>query len=691
MNLHILNHTNYANRDVQWYATLGDYPEALDVIVNANFKELDGINTTQVVNTDAIGNYLLVTDGQNNILSRWFILDSTKQREHQYLLTLRRDVIADNYVQFTTSTAYITKGYVDDVDSPLMFNDEGVKLNEIKQDELLLRDQFGGNAWYVIYFNNKMFDVIGLEFSGGARFKASFAWTVPSSGDETSLEITVPEGQTIEFINSERYVKLEGGCTFCANFSYDDVNQWKSTSSYESMWKRFKTAKLCVGQTIMGKFYVGVVPASVSYDPEYWSFYGTSTEEIFSMFDVTSMLVLKAPIGMQRLNHKSPYYIYAMPVQNARLKTDDGIVSWNGEMNRSVAFDLGRVYSGSNMVYDIQIIPFCPAAYRYDEDLDVFEFHEADMRVFNCSPIGWNVSLFETTKMLYVTEDSYTGTIPFTGYVPPEDPIDFKLSTTRKYRLNSGNYASTYEFNPAMNKGLEEFKYSVLLKPYQPYIYVAPVFNHDTLYGRDFNDARGLVCGGDYSIAQSSDQWFNYVLTNKNNEAAFNRQITSMEGDVLKSGLSTGASLAGTVGSVALSTALGGPLGAAVALPATLLAAGLNASKIGEQVTDTRNAHELNLRAIAARPDTIKNVSAWTPNAKYWPFIEVYDCTVQEKQALRKKLETDGMTINTIDQPQMFMKNDGKSFIQGELIRCNVIEPHMFNEIASEFAKGVRM
>lgn len=662
MNLHILNHTNYANRDVQWYATLGDYPEALDVIVNANFKELDGINTTQVVNTDAIGNYLLVTDGQNNILSRWFILDSTKQREHQYLLTLRRDVIADNYVQFTTSTAYITKGYVDDVDSPLMFNDEGVKLNEIKQQEILLRDKFGGNAWYVIYLNPKMLNVRGRVFSGDAKMKSSFNWAEAG-------EVIVPVGQSIEFFSDQVYVKISGTAVVKTSFqNHAQTDRWWKIGDFASNATIEITGP---GEVIE----FGINPRG---------------DDSVSASSDDFMLIFTAPTGGIRWDDGSvlPYEILTMPVQSSKYRYKQGeYVDWGAihgteRDNLMVATTLAKQYSGSNMVYDIQIIPYCPIASSYVAGTSY------DLNSMITVSVGYQTTLDPTfafkqqvTVMAPVTNYRYEGELDGPGYVPPEDPIDFKLSTTRKYRLNSGNYASSYDFSPAMNHGIESFKYSVMLQPYKPYVYVAPVYNSNTLYGRDFNDARGLICGGDYSIAQSSNEWFNYILTNKNNEAAFDRQVQSL----LPHGEDVGRSVLTAAAAGALS---GGVPGAIIGATSSAIGSIAGAQ---HRIEDTRAAHDLDMRAIQARGETIKNVSAWTPNAKFWPFIEVYDCTTAEKQALRKKLETDGMTINTIDQPQMFMKNDGKSFIQGELIRCNVIEPHMFNEIASEFAKGVRM
>ena len=70
------------------------------------------------------------------------------------------------------------------------------------------------------------------------------------------------------------------------------------------------------------------------------------------------------------------------------------------------------------------------------------------------------------------------------------------------YRLCSPNYSGLFEFNIAKNGGLSFFNIDCSYKPYQPYIHINP--NFGGLYGQDFNDSRGLICGGDFSLSFSS-------------------------------------------------------------------------------------------------------------------------------------------------------------------------------------------
>ena len=49
------------------------------------------------------------------------------------------------------------------------------------------------------------------------------------------------------------------------------------------------------------------------------------------------------------------------------------------------------------------------------------------------------------------------------------------------------------------------------------------------MYGADYNDVRGLICGGDYSIASITDAWATYQLQNKNYQSVFDRNIQQLE------------------------------------------------------------------------------------------------------------------------------------------------------------------
>lgn len=56
-------------------------------------------------------------------------------------MTLKRDVIADNYNDVVDSPIYLEKGFINDVNDPLLYNSESMNLNQIKQLEIPLKDE----------------------------------------------------------------------------------------------------------------------------------------------------------------------------------------------------------------------------------------------------------------------------------------------------------------------------------------------------------------------------------------------------------------------------------------------------------------------------------------------------------------------------------------------------------------------
>ena len=147
------NYNNYYNRISRKSSTIEDY------IANRNYRETgfvnfnpaDGVSTSHIINWPESWNpdYCLVVDEADNILSRWFIIESTRTRGGQYELTLKRDSIADNFDVVKSAPAYLLKGYVG-IDNPLIFNSEGQQFNQIKTGEYPIKDDTGC-AWIVGY------------------------------------------------------------------------------------------------------------------------------------------------------------------------------------------------------------------------------------------------------------------------------------------------------------------------------------------------------------------------------------------------------------------------------------------------------------------------------------------------------------------------------------------------------------
>ena len=144
---------NYYNRIIKRYDTIEEYPTPLGTQSDCNFVHGDGINSTFTFNKPSNINdtpdYVIVEDYKGN-LSRWFVTNSFKTRDRQDKLDLRRDLIADYYSDIVKySPCLIRKGYVKG-SSPFIYNDEGVKYNKIKKEEILIKDM--SDCSYIIGF-----------------------------------------------------------------------------------------------------------------------------------------------------------------------------------------------------------------------------------------------------------------------------------------------------------------------------------------------------------------------------------------------------------------------------------------------------------------------------------------------------------------------------------------------------------
>ena len=161
MNLLVLKKfNNYFNRKIIKYSSTADYiaaATAYSIVSDYNFNPNDAVRTTVVLGKGDLAaffdfektdtaDYLVcyTTTTVNNVTtetieSRWFITEVVRTRAGQYQISLKRDSIADNFDNLLNAPAYIEKGTVRD-DNPLILNDEGVVVNQKKEDEFVLKD-----------------------------------------------------------------------------------------------------------------------------------------------------------------------------------------------------------------------------------------------------------------------------------------------------------------------------------------------------------------------------------------------------------------------------------------------------------------------------------------------------------------------------------------------------------------------
>lgn len=277
-------------------------------------------------------------------------------------------------------------------------------------------------------------------------------------------------------------------------------------------------------------------------------------------------------------------------------------------------------------------------------------------------------------------------------------------SQCNNYRLVSPNYQGSFDFNLAKNGGASNFIIAeCTYKPYTPYIKIAPQFSF--LYGSNFGDHRGLICGGDFSLPRFNSAWETYLLNNKNFQNIFNRDIQNLTFEQDRERLLQGVSgLAGLVGAGAVGAGAGAKAGGVYgAIAGAVIGTGASAGGMALdrdililQQRETKSLaidkYNYNLGNVKALPYTITKVGAFDINSKIWPFLEFYTCTPEEKEALENKITFESMTVMRIDTAGNYMfAFSERYYLKGELIRNEEIgeDNHVFEAIYAEFVKGV--
>lgn len=395
----------------------------------------------------------------------------------------------------------------------------------------------------------------------------------------------------------------------------------------------------------------------------------------------------------------APYDIFCLPLADNLMINNSKATAWtqvksDKYLNLEVANTLLSNYAGAGQVYDAQIVPYCP--------LSVYQSDDTSFDLNDASPKAYSRIMRGSTTIGYIFHVSQSS---FSLEIPLEDPIliqDYKIeSQTDLYRLCSPNYAAVFEFNAAYNRGLDRVIVSCTYKPFTPYIKVSIPFKG--LYGIDTNDARGLICSGDFSLAALTDQWKTYELNNKNYQAAFDRSIQNLDvhndwafvkdlygavtGSITGAVSGAKAGAAGGPAGAAAGAATGGILGSIAGTVNTYI----NETLRNEDKAYTEDQFRFMLGNIKALPQTLSRTSAYNIDNKYFPFLEYYTCSEPERSALKEKIKFNGMTVNVIGSIQQYIDPDVKSFVKGKLIRLDGISEaySVCKEIYNEINKGV--
>lgn len=635
-------------------------------------------------------------------------MDSTRLLNSTWKFSLRRDLVADR-LSCLDWPCFVTKGIVDDQD-PAIFNNEGLSYNQIKVREQLLKDA-SGCQWLVGYYARKTGETTtnlkgtSVDYSANITYTVDGITTWPYYQYTTNDFIGTPSSIKYQTLvvdggvkRNNYYLSDLGNSTFghylgnptgtTVTFQYTnnaaiDAVQAKALAKYNDIRTAAKAQANFHEADEVSTFLSQV--GAIIYDSgasKYYkvSGYTTTGSEALSyqagatgtlhdllrgcfidggMTQLTNPTFPYTVYGAQkyrleleevrlqgtysydipvtrRFTYDAPYDVFAIPYGNF---TFNG-VACSTTAAMAVAMGIATDWTGtSGPLYDIQLLPYCPfdiAGPTYTST-DTKEYSYITTTGSNPTNVGviFNVSS--------VNRQSFTVNCPIAVN-------NTKISNETMFcRIVAPDYSSSFEFSPAKNRGVDYIKIDLTLKPFQPYIHLAP--NFKGLYGADFDDARGLICGGSFSLPIVTDQWKTYQLNNINYERIFNRQIQNLDINNRYQHISDIAgSVAGAIGAGAQSGAIGGA-GVGMIVGGASLIAGQIDTSVNEKLRQeakayTTDLYNLQLGNIRALPNTLTRVDSFNQQNKKWPFVEFYDCTDSEKIALANTIKFGGMTVN---------------------------------------------
>lgn len=806
-----LTYNNYFNRIIKRETSYADYsPFLFNTTMNVNFNEGDGINAQFVLtsmqdqrlfNDAAVKpDYAVYMDDYYNIVSRWFIVESHKERGGQYVLSLKRDVVADNWESLINNAdCLVERASLDlNANDPAVYKEEGFSFNQIKRDQRLIFDKFGSSkGWIVGYvakgtkppesYNNKIpvdytatapdytmasfrekfgkyfltnplqSVIYDLSSSRNENIKvitnidtapgtASFPFTIDfngsknvgDSGDPTNgLKMTLPVAtarlyvyETVDhakltamsasfgypFIDGPSITELAGAA---GSLVYDEANKKYYTVVLNPHTNRgtFTYTKTSMGSSNYEKIANVVMPDIQNHPSAFTGTYNDSTFQMqlvnprmltISLVEQESTANIEWTDGYQECLN-TPYDVFCMPLEGTVTVSDgaSGSVSFttNPTLGTNTAIALSKALSSAQL-YDIQLLPYSPLQ---DTELTALTAShtqpKASMLVKDTNETVIGALMWISSADKYFRSD-----FVITNDSTKEDGINnFKYKKVSNecdmFRISSPNGSSVYDFSAAKNGGLTGFNISMTCKPYQPYIRVCPLFNG--LYGSNFQDYRGLILGGEYSLPIVNDAWTNYQLNNKNYQDIFDRETKTLENQrsiekiQQKVGVVTGAIGAGLSGAKSgalvgggYGAVIGAGIGAAASIGGGIADVYLSQQLYENNMRARSDIFNLNLGSVQARPLSLTRTSAFTVDTLKLPLVEYYTCTDTERETFEDYLRLYGCVIGRVGKLKDYInlaQTEQRKYLQGRIIRLEGLycDSHTFNELNNELQGGV--
>lgn len=575
-----------------------------------------------------------------------------------------------------------------------------------------------------------------LSTSGSYNLKIKFpGWNYYPSTITSNMKNAVKMNETLRTALTTDYHSYLGSGNYMSLQEEDFLNNAVGKTVYEQSTGKYYTVtsvtrenhsheiknslayNFCTALTnqLSSYFYDGTTPNNNTYNAELeYTTYKVKVEDLGNLnFTVSVTPSTKATTDDSECN------IIAIPLEGFRVQTgaedpDTGYYPYtdiNGydDVNLAIARSIAREYTNS-VVYDMQILPYSPFpnSWSHGGELDVSSM---DSKLYQSVTYQPSSGRTYSGYIFYLPTSNLTFDINQTINInnfTNNAAINKKISNEcDMYRLCSPNYNGMFEFSVAKNNGVSKFNVDMTLRPYNPYIHINP--NFKGLYGQDFNDSRGLVLGGDFSLPITGDAFENYELQNKNYQLVFDREIKHMDREnkiarreaiastvagTLQGGTS-GASAGGITGSMI--GAAGGPIGlgigAAIGLGSSAIGGAADYNNLKKRQVENRDyaidMFEYNLGNIKALPYSLSKVNPLTYNNKKFPFVEVYEATEAEKNILLNKITYQSMNVNAIGTIADYKQSE-PTFISGNIIRIDGgLDNHISEDIYNEIAKGV--
>ncbi len=745
----ILDYANYANKIYAKPPTsISGYPSYLYIENKCNFNEGDKINTTFIAGRqnnsyDGTGNYVIITESDDDIvISRWFITSQIKTRGGQWQLSLKRDTISDNYNEFLTSIANIRRGIVS-TSNKLIYNNENFNLNQIKQSEELLKDETGC-SWIVGYYTE--------QSSGTDTFpltaSANITQPVTVSFDDTKetflskyLTIRMPynfkiydaDGNITGYEPSAMiyltYIKrVDNNSKVYTNYFYlTDMNQHVNPSGGQiSMANLNKSTIATYAQQLVNSDSGSIIINT--YNNKYIKFSDnsvyyckfdigttnverklTSNDQLYTYLNsnITGISSLESTVkytqtvyalslteyvdgsynvsipANQNILQDAPYHMFCMPYGKCELYLNGIRTMTDGNINMNIAQALNTKY-GETFIKDLQLLPYCPVRDWIDADGSI----TIPSIENNYTPIKKGTDT--VGYILFPIKSTFTFNIKkqiTVNDVKLENECDL-------YRLSSPNGNGAFDFNLAKNGGLEFINVDCTYMPFNPFIHLSPNFNN--IYGNDFNDYRGLICGGDFSLPKTTSAWETYQLNNKNYQSIFDRGIQNLEinqrvervNDIV-------GTISGSINNIAAATLAGSKAGitgmAVGGISAATLGTGANIYDMvqNEKLRQETKSYQKDIFSlqngnIKAQAQGIAKTTAFNINNKVFPVLEYYTCTGNEKEQVKEYLKYKGYTLDLIDKIENY-----NGYVEGTIIRTDISDNAIANDINNILNGGI--